>query len=154
MRWLQCSLLLTMVLVAPEAGAAARPARILKVLEHRLDQAGRHALSPSLYERDAYQAYLRRNPSECSGLQFDVQWKAKGRAREELKLRLELLPSRGEKGKAHVVEQSVTGRRWWSRWTKLTLAGDKFRELGEPVGWRVTLWNGDQLLAEQQSFLW
>jgi len=154
MRWLQCSLLLTIVLLAPEAGAAARPAKILKVLEHRLDQAGRYALSPSLYERDAYQAYLRRIPSACSGLRFDVQWKAKGRAREELKLRLELLPSRGEKRKAYLVEQSVTGGRWWSRWTALTVAGDKFRELGEPVAWRVTLWAGDQLLAEQKSFLW
>ena len=38
---------------------AARPGKISKVLPHWLDLQGRHTLSPSLLERDAYQAKLR-----------------------------------------------------------------------------------------------
>ncbi len=39
-------------LAFPAAGAAS--ARIAKVLPQLLDLEGRHALSPSLYDRDAY----------------------------------------------------------------------------------------------------
>src|SRR5437899_2397501 len=36
--------------------ATAATGRIIKVLPHLLDLQGHHALSPSLYDRDAYQA--------------------------------------------------------------------------------------------------
>ena len=48
------------------------------MLPHYLDKEGRHTLSPSLYERDAYQAILRQNPEKRGGMRFDVQWKARG----------------------------------------------------------------------------
>jgi hypothetical protein len=32
--------------------------------------------------------------------------------------------------------------------------GDPFRSGGSVSAWRVSLWNGDQLLAEKKSFLW
>ena len=69
-------------------GVHAGPAKILKVLPQYLDEEGRHALSPSLYERDAYQYFLRKNPSKRGGLRFDVNWKAKGSKSETLVLRL------------------------------------------------------------------
>src|SRR5687767_7610829 len=68
MRWL---LLVLTLLVAPDPTAAA--ASLKKVLPHYVDNQGRHMLAPSLYERDAYQAHLRRNPELRAGLQFDVQ---------------------------------------------------------------------------------
>ena len=33
-------------------------------------------MSPSLYERDAYQARLRAHPEHRYGMRFDVQWRA------------------------------------------------------------------------------
>ena len=67
---------------------AARPGRISKVLPHWLDLQGRHTLSPSLLERDAYQAKLRADRSLCSGIRFDVKW-AKNTS-SSVKLQLEL----------------------------------------------------------------
>jgi hypothetical protein len=32
--------------------------------------------------------------------------------------------------------------------------GENYKNFGELVAWRVTLWAGDQLLGEQKSFLW
>ena len=40
------------------------------------------------------------------------------------------------------------------QWTMFALAGDERKKLGAVVAWRATLWNGDQLFGEQQSFLW
>jgi hypothetical protein len=34
------------------------------------------------------------------------------------------------------------------------IRGEEFRAGGTVSAWRVSLWNGDQLLAEKQSFLW
>jgi hypothetical protein len=34
------------------------------------------------------------------------------------------------------------------------VAGEDFKQLGEISAWRVTLWDGAQLLAERKSFLW
>ena len=65
-------------------------ARILKVLPHLLDTQGRHALSPSLLERDAYQALLKDNPDKVSNLRFDVNWKLKEKFDANLELRVEV----------------------------------------------------------------
>ena len=62
----------------------------MKVLPQYLDLKGRNSVAPSLYERDAYQVYLRDHPDKRSGMRFFVQWKAKGPAAEPLKLRVEL----------------------------------------------------------------
>src|SRR5690349_6151916 len=70
------------------AGAPMPTARLVKVLPHFVDKQSRIALSPSLYERDAYQAHLRKNPSEQGGMRFDVQWKSG--ATNRFLLRLEL----------------------------------------------------------------
>src|SRR5688500_19608427 len=74
-------------LVLPAQGFAA-PAKIKKVLWFHLDKEGRQSLSPSLFDRDAYQAELRAAPAKRSGLRIDVQWEAQSGA--ELELREEM----------------------------------------------------------------
>ena len=84
-------LLVSLLLVSNGHAASGR---IFKVLPHLIDREGKHALSPSLYERDAYQARLRANPQLRKGLRFDVYWKAKDA--QALRLRVEM---RGAKEK-------------------------------------------------------
>jgi hypothetical protein len=149
-----CITLLALALgVFVPAGEAAS-GRILKVLPHYLDREGRVALSPSLFERDAYQAQLRQHREQCSGLRFDVHWKARQAASAELMLRLELLTTKTTKDRPLVLEGPAKARTAWRRWTSLSLTGSAFHEAGDLIAWRVTLWHGHQLLAEQKSFLW
>jgi len=131
------------------AGGAA-PARIMKVLPHLLDRDGRYSLSPSLYERDAYQALLRKSPEKCAGIRFDVRWKAQ--AGNRVKLRIDIRGS--TTAEPLVLEQIVRRNHWYDRWTSLTLADESYQKVGEVIAWRATLWEGDKLLAEQKSFLW
>jgi hypothetical protein len=42
----------------------------------------------------------------------------------------------------------------FSHWTGITLGGSQYTEFGEVTAWRVTLWDGPQLLSELKSFLW
>ena len=146
-------MLLQLVLAAGFAfNAGAATARIVKVLPHLLDNEGRHTLSPSLYGRDAYQAFLRKNPGKCSGLRFDVQWKVKAADWSQLRLRLEI---RGSKeGKPFVLDQPARRNHWYNRWSSLTLDGESYQKAADVISWRATLWEGDKLLAEQKSFLW
>jgi hypothetical protein len=132
----------------------AASAKIIKVLPQYLDWEGRRALSPSLYERDAYQDHLRKHPAERSALRFLVQWKAGKSAPANLNLRVEIRGSKETQGKDIVLERSVKRKAWLSTWSSVTLEGDEFQRAGEVVAWRVSLWQGDQLLADQKSFLW
>lgn len=146
-----CALLLSTL------GAAAASARIIKVLPHFLDQEGRHALSPSLYDRDAYQAKLREHPELRSGMRFDVQWRARIGRPATLKLRLELRGSaRGDLPTQTTLETTVrVGRAGvGGGWARLQLTGEEYRKFGDLTAWRATLWDGETLLAEQKSFLW
>lgn len=131
----------------------AASARIIKVLPHYLDLEGRHALSPSLYERDAYQAILRASPEKCSALRFDIQWKAR-LITTNLLMRIEIRAAEVNPLKPFTLERSVKPRAWGSRWTPLLIPADDFRKIGNLIAWRVTLWDGDTLMAEQKSFLW
>lgn len=152
MRWLLIIFLGLVWSVVPVA--AAPTAKILKVLPHRLDKRGRHSLSPSLYERDAYQAYLRQHPAECSGLRFDVNWKAPVDRHTPLKLRVEIRSAHGEPRKPVILEAPVHRDWLGATWSHLVLDGEAFKKSGEVTAWRVSLWNGDQLLSECSSFLW
>jgi hypothetical protein len=135
---------------------SAATGRVVKVLPHYLDLKGRHALSPSLYDRDAYQAFLRQHPEKRSGMRFDVLWRARGAAGKTLKLRAELRgTAKGNLPSQTTLETDVkAGAHNISHWNSLTLGGDDYKKFGEVSAWRVTLWNGDQLVAEQKSFLW
>ncbi len=134
--------------------AEAATAQIKKVLPHYLDKEGRHTLSPSLYERDAYQARLRNNPAERSALRFDVNWRSPQAVPSKFKLRLELRSSGAMLGKPLILETEVKSRSSFSQWTSLTLKGDDYTMFGELLAWRATLWDGETLVAEQKSFLW
>jgi hypothetical protein len=130
----------------------AASTRIMKVLPHRLDEEGRHTLSPSLYERDAYQAQLRKRPEQVAGMRFDVQWKVDRTEAFDLRMRIEI---RGrEDPSVHTLEERVRRRPWYNRWSAMTLDQEGWRAVGDVVAWRVTLWSGPRLLAEHRSFLW
>jgi hypothetical protein len=134
----------------------AATGKVIKVLPEFLDKEGRTSLSPSLYERDAYQANLRNHPEKRSGLKFFVQWKTKGPLWEPIKLRLELRGrSEGNLPKQLVLEEALVNKGTaFTRWTGITLNNAQYKELGSVTAWRVTLWEGNQLLGQQQSFLW
>lgn len=128
--------------------------RIVKVLPLFLDTNNVVAPSPSLFDRDAYQFYLLEHTNDIAGLRFDVEWKA-GHARgQNLTLRVQIrgvgphgLPTQA------LLEQVVTPR-FLHHWTSLALTGAGYRKIGELAAWRATLWDGPQLLGQQQSFLW
>ncbi len=132
----------------------AAPPRIIKVLQHLLDQEGRNALYPSLYERDAYQAFLRKNPAKCSALRFDVQWKAPHTKSSQFVLRLEVRAVKTYVTQPLVIEQPVVPKGWFSHWSAIKIDEAKYREMGEIVAWRVSLLKDGRQVAEQKSFLW
>ena len=153
MRGLRKWILLT-VCFAAVAHADAATGRVIKVLPQFLDLKGRASISPSLYDRDAYQAQLRQHPKQRSAMRFVVQWKAKPRTLTGLKLRVELRGiAEGNEPRQTMLETNVTAGRF-SKWTNLLLSGEAYRTFGEVTAWRATLWDGDQLLGEQKSFLW
>ncbi len=152
--------------------AQAATGRVIKVLPQFLDLKGRVALSPSLYDRDAYQAQLRQHPAQRSALRFEIQWKAKNQksqagsqkaeARNQkpetaltgLKLRVELRGAAEGNAPRQAVLETAVKPGVFSKWTALTLSGEEYKKFGEVTAWRATLWEGDQLLGEQKSFLW
>ena len=148
-------LVIAALLCSATFSADAAAARVVKVLPHFLDLKGRHSLSPSLYDRDAYQAQLRKHPEQRSALRFDVHWRATG-ANGKLKLRAELRgTAQGNLPRQTKLEADLApGKSALSRWTSLTLAGEDYKNFGEVTAWRVTLWDGDQMVGEQKSFLW
>src|SRR5580692_38989 len=86
-------LLMILLLLGSLSAAFASDAvtgRIVKVLPLLLDLKGQDATSPSLYDRDAYQVYLRQHTNEISAVRYDVLWKASNVGGAKLKLRVEL----------------------------------------------------------------
>jgi len=130
--------------------------RVIKVLPQFLDQKGRAALSPSLYERDAYQVVLRDHPERRAGICFFVEWKTKGAIWQPLKLQIELRGiAQGKEPKQLILEEPLenTGG-WFTHWASLRLEGKAYKDFGAVTAWRATLWEGKRLLSEQKSFLW
>ncbi len=139
------------------AGLAAEGAtgKVIKVLPQYLDEQGRASLSPSLYDRDAYQAVLTQHPEKRSGIQFQIHWKTKGPVWEQLTVRLEIRgAAAGRQPKTRVLEQRVDPPGWLGNWNRLSLKGAEYKDFGEVTAWRATLWEGNQQIGEQRSFLW
>ena len=153
MRRLLISMLLLGSLSTAFAGAGVT-GRVIKVLPFFLDLQGRKALSPCLYDRDAYQAYLRRHPDQRSAIRFDVLWKASDVGNAELKLRVELRGIGQDEMPRRTTLESAMTPHFFRHWSSVTLASKDYKDFGEMVAWRVTLWSGNQLLGEQKSFLW
>jgi hypothetical protein len=128
--------------------------RVIKVLPQFLDRKGEHALSPSLYERDAYQFYLRTHPAQCAGLRLAVQWKAQAVDWSQLKLRAEMRGLQGDTLHTVTLEEPVLKKGRFSHWSALKIEGADYKSFGQLIAWRVTLWEGQQQLSELKSFLW
>jgi hypothetical protein len=141
-------------LVAGVHAADAVAGRIVKVLPLFLDQQGRDALSPSLFDRDAYQARMREHATNVSAIRFDVLWKAAKVPDEKIKIAVELrgVGTNSVPKLQTLATNVVPGR--FRQWTAIPLAGDDYKNFGAVVAWRVRLWNGDRMLGEQKSFLW
>ena len=148
------ALFFCLCLLGLAATASAATGKIAKVLPHLLDAQGRHTLSPSLFDRDAYQAKLQKHPELCSGIRYDIHWRVRG-AKGELKLRVELRGlSDGKTPNERTLEKNVKAGTGLLRWSEIEFAGEDFKTFGKITAWRVTLWEGDTQLAEQKSFLW
>jgi hypothetical protein len=136
------------------AAVLAAEGRVCKVLPQFLDKKGRQSLSPSLYERDAYQAWLRKHPQLRTSLRVEVLWKARGVDWEKTKLRAELRGLLTNSLQTVTLEEPVKKSGFLGSWAEFNITGDEFKKFGELVAWRVTLWEGDRQLSEQESFLW
>lgn len=150
-----CKILSLVLFLAAALSGVAATGKIIKVLPHFLDLKGRHMLAPSLYDRDAYQAELRKHPEKRSGVRFDVQWRGRsGVQNESATIRVELRgTAKGDLPTQTTLELPVqiTGT---GHWAKLTLDGEAYKKFGEITAWRVTLWAREEMIGEQKSFLW
>ena len=135
---------------------SAAQGSLVKVLPEFLDLKGRNSLSPSLYERDVYQAGLRDHPDRRSGVRFYIQWKGREPLWEPLLVRLELRgKAEGNLPQRLTLERSVPNPGGaLSHWVDITLNGEAYKNFGSVTAWRVTLWEGQKLIGRQQSFLW
>jgi hypothetical protein len=136
------------------SAAETATGRVVKVLPLLLDLKGRAALSPSLFDRDAYQAFLRQSTNQISAVRFDIFWSVSHADNADLKLRLELHGTGPDSlPRQTTLEQAVTPH-FFRHWTSLTLADADLKNFGNVTAWRATLWSGDQMIGEQKSFLW
>jgi len=134
--------------------ASAATGKVVKVLPHFLDAKGQHSTSPSLYDRDAYQAFLRQNPDKVSGIRYDVEWRVRN-ASGPIKLRVELRGiAEGNLPRSKTVETTVDAGKGSSRWNGVELKGEDYKAFGKVTAWRVTIWDGETQVGEQKSFLW
>jgi len=151
-RLLMILLLLGSLSVAGAADGVA--GHVHKVLPLLLDLKGQAATSPSLFDRDAYQAYLRQHTNEISAIRFDVLWSVSHADQADLKLRLELRGTGPDSlPRATTLEETVTPH-FFRHWTSLTLADADLKNFGNVTAWRATLWSDGQMIGEQKSFLW
>jgi GH43 family beta-xylosidase len=150
--WLILLAALSITVAAPAADAVS--GRIVKVSPFLVDQKGRIAMSPSHFDRDAYQAILRLQTTNVSAVRFDVLWLASKAPTEKIKIAVEVRGiGTNSVPKLQTLETNVLPGTF-RRWTDLPFAGQAYHDFGRVVAWRVTLWDDDRLLSEQKSFLW
>jgi hypothetical protein len=143
--------LLSLVCLLALPAAAGTTGRVVKVLPFFLDLQGRHALSPSLYDRDAYQDLLRRHPEQCSTMQFAVLCKGRPSGTNVLTLRVEM---RGEAQGKEAFEKTLELAPVTKHWNTLTLSTNDYQKLGVLTAWRASLWDGNVMVSKMESFLW
>ena len=129
-------------------------ASVIKVLPHLLDLKGRASLAPGLFQRDAYQGQLRKDPKLVSGMRFNVQWKAKGIPADELVIKVSLKTSGRSPNDPLEFTAPVRGNRKWGRWSSIAYDGQLFKDNGQVLAWKVELRRGETSVATQTSFLW
>lgn len=149
-----CVFLLALGLFATAHAADAVTGRVIKVLPMLLDQKGRAALSPSLFDRDAYQAKLRENTNLISTIRYDVLWSASRASDTNLTIRVELRGlDTNNLPKLKTLETRVKPG-FFHTWTNLKLDREDYQQFSAITAWRATLWDDDRILGEQKSFLW
>lgn len=150
-------LLVFLFVVCLGLGSAAESprAKAIQVFRFLVDAAGRHALSPSLLDRDAYQAHLQEHPEEVGGLRFVIRWKRRSETPANPSIRVEVRHgdgnTMGEFSESAPVKVRKTRR---SQWHQITISGEEYARLGKVIAWRVSLWDGETRLAQAESFLW
>jgi len=142
------------VLLVLASVARAGQGSVVKVLPQLLDQKGRHALSPSLYERDAYQFHLRKDPKLRGGVRLAVEWKAKKVDWTKLRLRAEMRCLLEDSLHTVTMEEPAIKNGHFSNWSEFKIQGADYAAFGQLVAWRVTLWEGDRQIGQLESFLW
>ena len=148
---LKLSILLTFLLVfSVQAGSV----KIFKVLPHYLDKDGHNTLSPSLFERDRYQALLRLDQTKCSTIRFDVQWRNTLKNFDDLSITVEMRGTKTNSPTISFSEKISSRKSIWSKWTKIRIPEEDFKELEGLGAWRVMIKNGDEILKEERSFMW
>jgi hypothetical protein len=144
-------LVMTLFCVLP---ANAGSVKIFKVLPHYLDKEGRHALSPSLFERDRYQALLKANPEKCSTVRFDVLWRNTLSDIDDLNIVIEVRGSKQGENTFAVTEKLTPKKSIWSKWKKVNIPEETFLKIEGINAWRVIIRDGETNLQEYCSFLW
>lgn len=133
---------------------AASTGHVFKVLPLLLDSEGHTATSPSLFDRDAYQVFLRDHAEQIAGVRYDILWKAPKASGAKYILRLELRSVGADgKPKLKIFESPVTPG-LFRKWSSFTLDGAELKKSGSVVAWRATLLDGAAVIGEQKSFLW
>jgi hypothetical protein len=87
-------------------------------------------------------------------LRVEVEYKAKGFDWEKTKLRAELRGLVTNVIETVTLEAPVKKSGLFDNWAEFNINGDQYKKFGELVAWRVTLWEGDRQVSQQQSFLW
>lgn len=129
--------------------------KIYKVLPHLLDLNGKHRNAPSLFERDAYQEFLRKNPDQVSGLGFDIHWKCPDSHKRDLLLTLEIRGSNNYQSAPFQKIIAVKGKKYFKTWSRIMLDREDLESIGKIVAWKATLVEADKgVLTEHLSFLW
>ena len=151
-----CCFILTLFVCATALAGGFPTGKVIKVLPHLMDMQGRHSRSPSLYDRDAYQAELRKDLTKVSGVRFDVHWKAEvpAKANTPAVLRVEMRGTAKSNLPSEMRLENFFTLSGGSHWSVLKLDGEQYKNFGEVTAWRVTLWAGDEMIGEQKSFLW
>lgn len=150
LKLLACLLCMFLFAFESEAGSI----KIFKVLPHYLDLEGRHTLSPSLFERDRYQSLLRTQPEKCSTIRFDIQWRNTLRSSENLTLMVEVRPSKQGEKTISFTEKLPSRKSIWSKWCKVKIPEEMFKEIENVGAWKVTIRDGEEVLKEYPSFMW
>lgn len=148
---------------AEQLPAAGR--HLKKVLFFWLDKDGQYSQHPSMFERDAYQAYLRENPEEIHGLKVAILLSgSKGKLESsELELKIQGPPGPEIKEplefRLELADQVDRKLRRWVYWdidpVNAEASDGSLKLLPEAiVSWRLTLLDEDQPVDRLQSYLW
>lgn len=145
--------LLVIFIITPASKTFAE-GEIYKVLPHLLDQKGRHTVSPSLFERDAYQEFLRENPALVSGIGYDIHWKCPSGHKRDLQIILEIRGSNNYQASPTKKIIKAKAKKYFKTWSRIKLSKKEMKTIGKIVAWKVSLVEGDKTLTEHFSFLW